>query len=210
MSKKKKEEAVTPDSEEQIVKETPAAGEEAKDNETLDSEVEEIEESEEKEDSRLEEMTKELEELKSENSNLKDQYLRKHAEFENARKRMVRDKQESAKFANQGLLTDLIDVIDNFERAIKSSDENQDFDSFKEGIVMIEGQFKSLLESKWGLSRIEAEGKEYDPSRHEAVMMEEGADVEVPTVMMDLQSGYTLHERVIRPTKVKVGKPVAE
>ena len=138
---------------------------------------------------------------------MKDQYLRKHADFENYRKRMAREKSDSVKYGNQELLKDLIEVIDNFDRAIKSAADSQDFDSFREGISMIEQQFTGMLQSKWGLEKMECEGAEYDPNSHEALMMEESEELEVPTVLEDFQAGYKLYERVLRPAKVKVGKP---
>lgn len=150
-----------------------------------------------------------LDALKQENSELKDQYLRKHADFENYRKRMAREKADSVKYGNQELLKDLIEVIDNFDRAIKSAQDSQDFSSFRDGISMIEQQFTGMLESKWGLKKMACTGVEYDPNSHEALMMEESAEVEVPTVLEDFQAGYTLHDRVLRPAKVKVGKPSA-
>jgi molecular chaperone GrpE len=145
--------------------------------------------------------------LQKEFNTLKDQYLRKSADFDNYRKRMVREKQDSIRYANQDLLRDLIEVIDNFERAIKSSDDSQDFKSFRDGIAMIEQQFTTLLATKWGLKKIESEGREYDPVFHEAVMMDESDDYDKPVVVEDFQTGYQLHDRVIRPSKVKVGKP---
>ena len=153
------------------------------------------------------EVQENLDALKQENSELKDQYLRKHADFENYRKRMAREKADSVKYGNQELLKDLIEVIDNFDRAIKSAQDSQDFNSFRDGISMIEQQFTGMLESKWGLKKMACSGVEYDPNSHEALMMEESAEVEVPTVLEDFQAGYTLHDRVLRPAKVKVGKP---
>lgn len=159
--------------------------------------------------SEVDEIAAEVESLKKENSELKDQYLRKHADFENFRKRMAREKTDSVKYGNQELLKDLIDIIDNFDRAIKSAADSQDFDSFREGIKMIEQQFTGMLQSKWGLERMECQGVEYDPNFHEALMMEESEDLDFPTVLEDFQAGYRLHERVLRPAKVKVGKPAA-
>jgi len=152
----------------------------------------------------------EIEKLREEYNNLKDQLLRKTADFENYRKRVAREKQESVRYANQDLLRDLIEVIDNFERAIKSSEDSQDFTLFRDGIAMIEQQFTTLLSTKWGLSKIESEGKEYNPVFHEAVMMEESDEYDKPVVVEDYQTGYRLHDRVIRPSRVKVGKPAAE
>jgi molecular chaperone GrpE len=169
------------------------------DNETEDSETEEI--------SETDKLLEAVNALTQENSDLKDQYLRKHADFENYRKRMAREKADSIKYGNQELLKDLIEVIDNFDRAIKSSKDSQDFNSFKEGISMIEQQFTGMLESKWSLKKMESVGSVYDPNAHESLMMEESSDIGVPTVIEDFQAGYTLYDRVLRPAKVKVGKP---
>nr|WP_255526013.1 MULTISPECIES: nucleotide exchange factor GrpE [unclassified Oceanispirochaeta] len=193
---------------EDIVKDNVNADESVKEEPELTETDESIEaEAEEKSDEEL--LQDSVEALKQENSELKDQYLRKHADFENYRKRMAKEKADSVRYGNQELLKDLIEVIDNFDRAIKSSADSNDFDSFKDGISMIEQQFTGMLESKWGLAKMNCTGSEYDPNSHEALMMEEASDIEVPTVMEDFQAGYTLHDRVIRPAKVKVGKPAA-
>ncbi len=154
----------------------------------------------------LEQRVKALEE---ENSSLKDQYLRKQADFENFRKRMQKEKQDIIQYGTSELLLDLITIIDDFERAIKSSEGSKDFDSFYNGIVLIEQQFTGLLERKWGLVRFESKGEEFDPQKHEAIMMEESAEFPVSTVLEDLQKGYKLYDRILRPSKVKVSKPVA-
>ncbi|MGL1894543.1 MAG: nucleotide exchange factor GrpE [Spirochaetaceae bacterium] len=147
---------------------------------------------------------KELEESVEEH---KANYLRKHADFENFRKRMIKEKSDAIKHANESLITDLIEVVDNFDRALLSTVENSDFNSFKEGIEMIEKQFKGMLSSNWGLSRIDSVGQEFNPQIHEAMFMEDSDDVEVPTVSEEFQSGYMLHEKVLRAPKVKVQKP---
>lgn len=199
---------VNEDLQEDIVKDNVDADESVKEEPELTEADESIEaEAEEKSDEEL--LQESVEALKQENSELKDQYLRKHADFENYRKRMAKEKADSVRYGNQELLKDLIEVIDNFDRAIKSSADSNDFDSFKEGISMIEQQFTGMLESKWGLTKMNCTGSEYDPNSHEALMMEEASDIEVPTVMEDFQAGYTLHDRVLRPAKVKVGKPAA-
>jgi len=148
-----------------------------------------------------------LDALKAENSELKNQYLRKQADFENFRKRMQREKQESIKYANSNLLQDLVTIIDDFERAIRSSEESRDFESFHSGIKMIEHQFVNMLERKYGLTRMESEGKEFDPQQHEAINMEESPEVDVQTVVEDYQKGYMLNDRVLRHAKVKVAIP---
>ncbi len=157
--------------------------------------------------SELDQMKMELEALKQENSNLKDQYLRKQADFENYRKRMLREKEDTIKYGNSSLLSDLIDIVDNFERAIQSGGESADLQTFHDGIVMIEQQFSSMLSSKYSLEKLQAEGQPYDPNQHEALMMEESDQIEEPTVLQVFQSGYKLHDRILRPAKVKVGQP---
>ena len=152
-------------------------------------------------------LTKRLSELEQENSELKDQFLRKSADFENFRKRMNREKEEAIAFANRELLEDLLPIIDDFERAIKSAEESKDFDAFLEGVALIEKQFTSMLERKWGLTRFDSEGEEFDPQRHEAVTSEEGEPGSSPTVVEDYQKGYLLRDRVLRSAKVKVALP---
>lgn len=157
----------------------------------------------------LEELQSQVESLQAENSELKNQYLRKQADFENFRKRMQRDKADAIKYANSNLLQDLITIIDDFERAIRSSEESRDFDSFHSGIQMIERQFTSMLDRKYGLKRMESVGEEFDPQKHEAINMEESSDVKTQTVVEDYQKGYFLNERVLRHAKVKVAVPPA-
>jgi molecular chaperone GrpE len=138
-----------------------------------------------------------------------DQYLRKAADFENFRKRMVREKQDAIDFANRELLRDILPIIDDFERAIQSAAMSKEFDSFYEGIGMIEKQLTSQLENKWGLKRFDSAGEIFDPNRHEALMMEKSTDVAEPMVKEDLLKGYLLKDRILRPAKVKVVMPEA-
>jgi molecular chaperone GrpE len=148
--------------------------------------------------------------LEAENSALKDQYLRKAADFENFRKRMNREKQEAIDFSNQALLLDLIPIIDDFERAIKSSETAREYDNLHEGISLIERRLVSQLEAKWGLVRFDSTGERFDPNRHEAIMMDKVGGVQEPTVGEDYQRGYMLKDRVVRCAKVKVLMPLEE
>jgi len=147
--------------------------------------------------------------LANENTELKEQILRMAAENQNTRKRLVKQQQDAYKYRHQDILRDLADVIDNFERAIESSADSRDFDTFHEGILMIEKQFSGMLTERYGLERIGVEGEAYDPSLHEAMMSEESSEVEEETVKQVYQAGYRLHERVLRPAKVVVAKPVS-
>lgn len=151
-----------------------------------------------------------IEELEAENTELKNQYLRKQADMENYRKRMVRDKESAVQFSNQQLLLDLTSIIDDFERAIRSAEESRDYDSFHDGIVLIENQLTSMLERKWGLKRFDSEGEVFDPQKHEAVTTEPRQDHDESIVIEDYQKGYMLHDRVLRSAKVKVSMPTTD
>ncbi|MDR2019264.1 MAG: nucleotide exchange factor GrpE [Treponema sp.] len=149
--------------------------------------------------------------LEAQLAEAKDQYLRKAAEFENFRKRMNREKQDTIEFANQNLLLDLIPIMDDFERAIKAAETSQkaaaDFDAFLEGISMIEKRLGVQLENKWGLKRFDSAGEIFDPNRHEAIMMDKSPEITEPVVQEDFLKGYTLKDRVVRSAKVKVLMP---
>jgi len=152
-------------------------------------------------------------ELEAKLADLNDQYLRKAADFENFRKRVNREKQELTDFANQNLILNLLPVIDDFERAIKSVEtcaalqSVQDFKSFYEGVTMIEKRLYTDLENKWGLKRFDSEGQPFDPNRHEALQVEKTAGIQEPVVKEDYVKGYLLKDRVIRFAKVKVLMP---
>ena len=157
----------------------------------------------------LEEYKKRIKELEEENKDLKDQLLRKQADFENFRKRMFREREEAIKYANSKLLLDLTSIIDDFERAIQSAENSRDFDSFFEGVSMIEKRMTSMLEKRWGLKRFSSIGEAFNPERHEAIAMEESDKYDKSVVLEDYQKGYMFHDRLLRPAKVKVSKPVA-
>ena len=139
---------------------------------------------------------------------LTEQLLRKTADFDNYRKRMLREKEEFAAYANRELLLDIVPIIDDFERAIKSAEESRDFDAFFNGVAMIEKQFTSMLARKWKLVRFDSVGAEFDPQRHEAMLTEESSEHDATVVLEDYQKGYLLHDKVLRPSKVKVSIPV--
>lgn len=146
--------------------------------------------------------------LADECSGLKDQYLRKLADDENFRKRMRREVEDARKFANSGLLSDLVAILDDFDRAIASADHAQDFVVLHDGISLIRRQFGQMLANKYGLSQYGSAGEVFDPNIHEAVASEEG-DVAEAMVSQEFLPGYRLHERVIRSAKVKVTLPKA-
>jgi len=145
--------------------------------------------------------------LESEVSSLKDQYLRKLADYENFRKRMFREKEDAVQFANSNILSDLVGVMDNFDRAVQSSETSRDFQGLHDGVDMIRKGLLGLLESKYGLSRFDSLGVVFDPNVHEAVMCESG-DCAEPLVIEEFVKGYKLRDRVLRSAKVKVRMPV--
>jgi molecular chaperone GrpE len=155
----------------------------------------------------LEEAKKALEE---ENLALKDQYLRSKADTDNFRKRLLKEKQESIQFANRQLLADLLPILDDFERAIKSSEAAKDFTAFYNGIIMIEKQIVDLLDRKWGLKRFVSVGEEFDPQKHEAIYSESRPGERTSVVLEDYMTGYTLHDKVLRAAKVKISLPGTE
>ncbi len=136
---------------------------------------------------------------------LYDKYVRLHAEFENFKRRITKDKQEAIKFANQELIRQVLPFVDNLERSLQHADEAKNIDALKEGIEMTIKDFLKTLE-KSGLEMIPAEGEPFDPNVHEAIMQEERSDMEPNTVIRELQRGYKLHGRVIRPATVTVSK----
>lgn len=144
--------------------------------------------------------------LEEEASSLKDQYLRKLADYENFRKRLFREKDDAVQYANSSLLVDLVSVMDDFDRAIKSSETSREFQSLHDGISMIERNLSSMLEGKYGLSRYESLNQPFDPNRHEAMMSEIG-ECQEPVVIEEYVKGYKLKERVLRSAKVKVRMP---
>jgi molecular chaperone GrpE len=150
--------------------------------------------------------------LVTENAELRDRLLRTQADFDNYRKRIIREREESARNANAALLSDLLAVIDDFERAIRSAEESRDFAVFLQGVSMIERRLLEMLENRWGLRRFSSVGEAFDPVRHEAMMRTEapeapGAAAAGPIVAEEFQKGYYLHERVLRPAKVRVQMP---
>lgn len=161
-------------------------------------------------DTKIDTLVKENEQLNHELSELKDQYLRKQADFDNFRKRLVRDKEESIQFANKKILEDLVPVIDDFERAIKSSEDSKDFQLLHDGIQLIEKQLVSMLEKKWGLIRFDSLDQEFDPQKHEAVSAEPREGDDGQKVIEEYQKGFLLNDRVLRTAKVKVSMPVVK
>jgi molecular chaperone GrpE len=147
--------------------------------------------------------------LTAENAELKDRILRMAAENQNTRKRLVKEHQDAHQYRHNDILRDLAEVVDNFERAIESAAESRDFDTFYNGIVLIEKQFKGMLIDRYQLERIGIEGEEFNPSFHEALSVVEDPEAGTDTVKQVLQSGYRLHQRILRTAKVVIARSSA-
>ena len=134
-----------------------------------------------------------------------DQFLRTLADFNNLRRRTREEMQQARRFAIEDFVIRLLPILDNFERAIKTAEEMDDFDALHGGVVLILRQMRDLLE-KEGVAPIEAEGQEFDPAIHEAVMRVDTEDYPDNTILEEFQTGYTLGGKVIRASMVKVAK----
>ena len=136
---------------------------------------------------------------------LNDKLLRLGAEFDNFRKRSKREKEELRKHATENLMVEMLEVCDNFERALHSAKSADDSKSIVEGVEMVLKQFISILE-KEGVKKIECKGEEFDPYLHEAMMHIETDEYPDNTIIDVHKPGYTLHSKVIRPVMVTVAK----
>lgn len=134
---------------------------------------------------------------------LNDKYLRLAAEFENYKRRAQRDQSETAKFANEKLLKDLLPTIDNLERAIKCGREQSTGEGLIEGVELTYKQFLDTL-TKLGVSQITSIGEPFDPSKHQAVAQVPSNTIAPNMVLEEFQKGYFLHDRILRPAMVSV------
>ena len=162
----------------------------------------------------IELLSQELQDLKSlhgeklkEFDEENEQFLRLQAEFENFRRRTLKEKQESFKFGHQNLVKDLLSAVDNLERALEHGAQNAgaEVKGILDGVELVHREVLAAL-AKHGVTEIDAEGKEFDPADHEA--MGQVPNIEVPpnTVLQVLQKGYMIHDRMLRPARVIVSR----
>ena len=149
-----------------------------------------------------EEGQQEANEEEEEDEELSAKYMRLMADFQNFKRRAERERGEIYARANESIVTGLLEVADNFERALADDSAGED-ENFRKGMEMIFNQMMDVL-SKSGVEEIKAQGEEFDPNYHNAVMMEDTDKVDSGKVSEVLQKGYTLNGRVIRPSMVKV------
>jgi molecular chaperone GrpE len=145
-----------------------------------------------------------IEALRKEKDALQDRLLRSAAEFDNYRKRMDRERRDLSEFAAADILMDLLPILDNFERALQAP-AGGDADAFRKGVELIHKQMLDLLRKR-GVKPVEALGADFDPNFHQAVIHEVSADHREGEVMQEMQRGYMLGDRLLRPAMVKVAK----
>lgn len=153
----------------------------------------------------VEQLTAELEAERAKSSEYLEQAQRSRAELVNYRRRTEQEIDQIRQHAGERLITRLLPVIDDFHRALDAVPAEERNNSWLQGVLLIERKLWNIMESE-GVRPIEAVGKRFDPSLHEAVTVEDGANG-AETVVAEFQRGYTLHDRVIRPSMVKVGNP---
>ena len=152
-------------------------------------------------------LTKENDELKKEMDSLKDQSLRSLAELENVKRRKEQEKVDAIKFANERLIMDLLPILDAFDLAMAQGDiaDNQEVAAVVSGFSMIQQQIAQFLE-KCGVVRIDAMDQPFDPNLHQGISQESHPDKKENTIVKEMQPGYRLNDRVIRPSMVVVSK----
>lgn len=151
---------------------------------------------------------KEYEELKAkadERDAYCDKYMRAQAEFENARRRMEKDKADYARFANDSLILEFLPILDNLETAERHIKEAKDFKAVQEGVDMIQVQIQKFLKDI-GVERINTEGAKFDPHLHEPLEAVEAEGKEEGDILTELKPGYKINGRLLRPASVRIAK----
>jgi molecular chaperone GrpE len=146
-------------------------------------------------------LSKREEELKE----AQDRILRLAAELDNTRKRLEREKSEGISYANESIMRQLVDVVDNLERAIEHGQRDENCEGLLDGVRMTLKSFTDVL-ARFGAAPFESVGCGFDPNRHEAVIQEQNPDYPDMTVTREFQKGYTLRDRLLRPARVGVSR----
>lgn len=142
---------------------------------------------------------------------LKDQLLRLHADFENLRRRTLREKEEAFRYGHENLVKDLLPTVDNLERAVDHARQSEggDIEGLLQGVELVLRELQGVF-TRHGVEEIEAEGKPFDPSIHEAMAQVPDDAVPPSTVVQVFQRGYRLRDHLLRPARVIVSKPSGE
>ncbi|MBN1664056.1 MAG: nucleotide exchange factor GrpE [Deltaproteobacteria bacterium] len=154
---------------------------------------------------KMTELAAKLEQKEKEAADNYDKYVRAVAELDNYRKRAAREKTDSIKYGNETLLRDILPHLDSLERALGHADTSENFEAFKKGLALVREQLLGCLE-RHGVEKIDACGKDFDPNIHEAMLQVESDAHEHNKVVDELEKGYLLHGRLLRPAKVSVNR----
>lgn len=154
----------------------------------------------------IEELKESIETLQNEKKELNDRMLRLHAETENFKKRIIKEKEDFQKYSNESAIREFLPVIDNLERAVTHAKEAGESGALLEGVEMTLTLFNQTLEGL-GVSTVSAVGEPFDPEKHEAVQQIESEEHEPNIIVSEFQKGYMLCERLIRPAMVIVSRP---
>ncbi|WP_394217178.1 nucleotide exchange factor GrpE [Staphylococcus warneri] len=147
----------------------------------------------------------EIERLQQLANDNEEKYLRLYAEFENYKRRIQNENKINKIYQAQGVLTDILPTIDNIERALQIEGDNDSFKSLQKGVQMVHESLLRALKDN-GLEEIESEGQSFDPNVHQAVVQDDNPEYESGVITQELQKGYKLKDRVLRPSMVKVNQ----
>lgn len=150
-----------------------------------------------------------LKEKADQRDELHNKWLKVHADYENTRKRLEKEKRDHVAFANEDIISQLFPIVDNFDMAFAAMENAEDKAAVMDGISLVQKEFHRILEDN-GVKRIETEGKLFDPNFHEAVLVVETPDHPDGSIIEEVRAGYTLNDRLLRPAQVKVAKNIAD
>ncbi len=175
------------------------------DTESIDTDTEEAPENH-QENAEVPSLTGQLLEKDEELHALNDKYLRLAAEFDNYKRRVQRDQQDTIRFANEKLFKDLLPTLDNLERALQTGHEQDRIEGLLEGVDLTYKHFLDTLQ-KMGIKQVSSVGEVFDPAKHQAVGQVESTTIPENVIVDEYQKGYFVHDRILRPAMVTVAKP---
>lgn len=147
----------------------------------------------------------EIQQLQLKANENEEKYLRLYAEFENYKRRIQKENETNKTYQSQRVLTDILPTIDNIERALQIEGDDESFKSLQKGVQMVHESLLRALKDN-GLEEIESEGQAFDPNFHQAVFQDDNPDFKSGDITQELQKGYKLKDRVLRPSMVKVNQ----
>ncbi|MEK6554418.1 MAG: nucleotide exchange factor GrpE [Bdellovibrionota bacterium] len=153
--------------------------------------------------------TPSVEALQEELDKTKKDYLYLRADFDNFKKAAIRERSELVKYGAERVVTELLDILDNFDRALSLDLTSENMGSFKEGLTLTRNEFHKML-SRFGVTPVESEGQPFDPNLHEALSSEETDSMPQGHITQVFKKAYKLHDKLIRPAQVVVAKEMSK